>query len=166
MWGWLTNPERAPAVGVIGLALTLLGFGLTLWQLYVTKKAAQAASEAANSARIRLNAFSALRECEAGKRQLDLIHEAIKTENWLEIISLAQPLSSSLISLARSNTFLDEAVLSAIEEAYRILDKNCETIDRTLSLDATKLSRSKQFSAFRPIDKALTATYFNIERIS
>ena len=169
---WL--PEQSPAwmnasnygVGIWGLLISIIGFGLTLWQLHITKQAAQAASEAADSARIRLNAFSALRECEAGKRQLDLINEAIQTERWTEIVGLAQPLASSLISLSGSNTSLDTEVVKAIETAMTDLDRNCEIIERAISIDPTKLSKAKQSSAFRKINYALTLVYFNIERLS
>jgi len=169
---WLPDPNPAwmnasnYGVGIWGLFISVVGFGLTLWQLYITKRAAQQALEAADSARIRLNAFSALRECEAGKRQFDLISEAIEGEKWEKIVALSQPLANSLLSLGGSNATLDPEVVQAIDRARSLIDRNCETIDKAVSLDRTRLSKAKQFTAFRPINHALTMVYFNIERLS
>lgn len=90
-WDWLIDPVHAAEVGAIGLIGTGIGFLITFWQLWVTKKAAQAASEAANLAKARLNTFSALRECENAKRQMELVMTAIGKAEWQDVITLSQP---------------------------------------------------------------------------
>jgi len=166
VWTWLIDPSRSSIIGVIGLSVSVVGFALTLWQLLATKKAAQAATEAAENARMRINTFSALRECEAAKRHAKLVNNAIKEAAWMEVIELSQPLIESITSLANSNADFDYDVRQSLSSAVSLIEKNCVIIDRLSSDRPNHLLKAKQFAAFRPVDQALSVAYFKLERNS
>jgi hypothetical protein len=44
-WAWLTSDQNAPTVGALGLILTALAFGVTIWQLWATRREVHRAVE-------------------------------------------------------------------------------------------------------------------------
>ena len=166
LWHWATTSENAPIIGALGLLLAAVGFPLTLIQLWRTKRAADAATDAANSARLRMNSFGALRECENARAQAREVNDAIGRNDWDAALVNYQGLSTSLVQLKQCNVSFDSDVISALDRGIGVIDANCAVLERALRTDASRLTKGKQFSALRPLDAIIAKAMFNLERLS
>jgi hypothetical protein len=165
-WHWLVDPANGPTVSAVGLLISVVGFPITIVQLIRTRRAAVAAKDAADNATLRLNSFSALRECEAARLNANSINDAIAEQDWDKTLILYQQLSKNLSDLVHCNIDFDVAVTEELQTGVDIIEVNCKVIER-LQLDAPdKLTRAKQFHALRKIDPRITKTFFNLERLS
>jgi hypothetical protein len=166
IWNWLIDPANSPAVGALGLIVGVVGFPLTLVQLWRTKRAAYAAKVAAENARVRMNSFNAMRECEHARSQARTVNDAIGREDWDDALVNYQQISVSLINLQQSNVRFDDEVVIDLTDGIQKIGNNCNVLERAIKTDPEKLSKGKQFAALRPIDNIIAKALFNLERLS
>jgi hypothetical protein len=166
LWGTFISPANSAVVGALGLLVALFGFPITIWQLIRTKKAAEAARHAADGATLRLNSFSALRECEMARAHLKAVNDAIAREDWDAALISYQEVSTSLNDLLQCNIAFDKDVSDYLSEGMVIIGNNCGVIEKALRADAKKLTKGKQFAALRSLDPIVSKARFNLERLS
>lgn len=165
-WDWLFDPKNAATVSALGFVLAVVGFPITLIQLWRTKKSADSAKEAADSVALRINSFGAMRECEQARSQARRVNDAVAAGDWELALIKYQDVAVGLTHLAESNVTFDDGVAASLQEAIKRIDENCNVIERALKTDPNKISKGKQFSALRPIDTVIAKTMFNLERLS
>lgn len=165
-WRWLVDPVNAPAIGAMGFLLSLVGFPITIWQLIRTKRAAQAAKLAADNAKLRMNSFSALRECEMARVHSKSVSDSIANEDWEGVLIGYQHVARSLNDLLLSNVAFDQDVLNSLSKGLEVLENNCSVVERSLKTDPAKLTKGKQFSALRNIEPVISQALFNLERLT
>lgn len=59
---WITSAKVGSAASVIGVCLSLIGFAITFWNVYVSRRAAERAEVAANEARKAARLFDTVQE--------------------------------------------------------------------------------------------------------
>lgn len=165
-WAWLFEPDNSPVVGAISLIIGVVGFPLTLIQLWRTKRAADAAKDAADNAKLRITSFSAMRECEHARTRARAVNDAIAAGNWEDALVKYQEVSVSFMHLCQSNVNFDPEVSKGLSDGIKTIDNNCSVLERALKSNRNNITKGKQFSALRPIDEAIAKTLFNLERLS
>lgn len=162
----LLGPEWSPMVGLLSLILSALGFPITIWQLVRTRRAADAAKAASESARMRMNQVSALRVCEEARTHARNITKSISEENWPDVLLQYRYLSTSITDLLHGNTVLDEGVAKVLTSGIEVIDSNLNALDRAILSSRHSPSRGKEYTALHKLDVVITKALANIERIS
>lgn len=106
-------------IGLIGILVSLIGFGGTIIQIWRAKSAADSATHAANAALDGVRRLDTLVEIASISKSLDDIKEAIRTDNHERLPNLFDRARKSLI-MARENH-------------PNLSDKDRNSIQRTLS---------------------------------
>src|SRR4051795_1902569 len=83
---WAARNHVGDASGLLGLCISLIGFGATLWGVYKSRNAAEAARIAAEQARAHLLSFEASTRLARIISQLDLLRRLQREGDWTTLI--------------------------------------------------------------------------------
>lgn len=126
----LFAPENAAAVGawgfIIGAAsavLGIIGFGVTLYQVWKVKAAAQASNEAISNLRVRLSHLDLVQECARAESALHSIKEHLLNSATEVPLNIFDSLALSLVTINESPQTLPEHTRARLASAIESINK-------------------------------------------
>jgi len=133
-------PEQPPGwLSWMAALASALGLPVALWQLWRTRRAADAARQAAQDTRERLRRYDASVSCLEGVRLIRDIKTSLDNQNWQAMHDRHEQLSMVLIELKeRSSAFVPEVDKRGLQEVLTELNKIDATIRRRTLRDLDK----------------------------
>jgi hypothetical protein len=165
-WSWIADPTHGGAVNAASLAMGAVGFPITLLQLWRTKKAALAAQEAANEAKVRFASFNALRECDRVKTECIALSETIKEEAWGDAVTRYNALADHIIDIQHSNLEVGDDFTGELGRAVTEIESNSLLIEKEIKADKGRLEKTKQLQELRKIYISINKAVSLLERQS
>ena len=115
------------------MAVSIVGFFLTLIGVHRSRKAAQQAKEAAENARNEIFRSSAMIELSAAATAMQEIKRLQRNNEWLGLLDKYSALRATLISIRASRPGLDPHHQTTIQSAITQIRGIEEKVERTLS---------------------------------
>lgn len=143
---WLETNRIGDISGVLGIVISVGGFGLTLWNVLRSKKAAESAEKAAQSTRDALAAFDTTVDFTSAIAILEEIKRAHREKNWIVLPDRYAAIRKLLITLRSSGAPLSEPSLLAIQGSLVNLKAIEDAVEKYLqngATDKTKLNGAK-----------------------
>lgn len=121
MFGSFSSLDITDFIGIVGIFISLLGFGTALYQLRKTKSAAESAKESAAKAIQGIQKLDSLLSFSAVSSALEAIKNACREENYNALPGLFDHARKSLIAARASRDDLDEETEVEIQKALSFL---------------------------------------------
>jgi hypothetical protein len=118
---WFASLTQSDWIGIVGVVISLLGFGLAIIQIRKATSAAQSATNAAKEAEAGIRRVDGLLEVATVSEGISAIKRAIRSEAWDQISGLIDGSRKSLILTRGSNLNLSDEKTSRIGEALVFL---------------------------------------------
>lgn len=133
-YAWLDGaPDHALAIwGVIlsvwGLLLGLIGFAITWWQLYRTKRAAEAVRLALDDIRTDYATFDSLSAVHALNSDLLAISESLLASRWREALNGLERVRISTIQIASRSSTIPEISKESLKDQLVFIEDAFTTL--------------------------------------
>lgn len=121
---------------VLGLFISLVGFGITIWTLQKTKGAAEAAKEEAERVRLELRKASAISDFSVVVSMLDEIKRLQRLKAWSSLPDRYSGIRQKLIALRTAGFALDDAKMSSIQNAITVTSKIENDLEKIIASSA------------------------------
>ena len=159
---WAFSPQNAVAVdgwgfwmGVAGLALTLFGFALTLWQLRQTKSIAEAARDESERIKTALKQYDAAQEASRAAYALSAAMKHFRNGAWTDGSDNYEDFRRGIAAIKNNCDYLDEAIIKRIDMAIAYVLKLCERIDKDAQGSIKSLDYAKTATVMRQHDQLI-----------
>jgi hypothetical protein len=129
---WLEANRVGDLTGIVGIAISLIGFGLTALGVMRSRRAAERAEEAARAARDSIQLFDTVVDFSAAISILEEIKRAHRHELWVLLPDRYAAIRKLLISLRTSNVDLSNDQKSAIQSVLVNLHDIERAVERGL----------------------------------
>jgi hypothetical protein len=143
-------------LGLVGIALSLLGFGLSLWQIFKVKTAAESARDSAKLATEGVRKLDSVISFAAVSKSLDDIKDALHKQDYPALVKQFDSSRRSLIDARENHPGLSDDQRRAIQKALTFL-KTLEVEVRTSDSEAIKLQHAKFVKTLLEISDSVTA---------
>jgi hypothetical protein len=134
---WLFDPANASAVGAWGLILAIcgtllsvVGFAVTIVQLFKTKKAVDAANEATDALRNRIGSQTATIHAAAAIARIKAAKRELRSKEWAAAQFVLEELRQSLLIVERRKHLSTENVANELPNYLKDLLDFIDYIDR------------------------------------
>ena len=153
-------------MNAVSLIVAIIGFPLTLLQLWRTKKAAIAANIAAEEAKLRFDSFNALRECDRARADCSAISRAINAADWPDALLRYNALADRLTEIMHSNVALGDGFRADMRTTVDEIERVCGIIEVENRSTKNRLEKSKQLSELRKIYAVVRRLIVQLEGLS
>jgi hypothetical protein len=126
----ISNLSLSDWLSLVGIFVSLLGFTLSLWQIWKVKSAAESARDAAQNAIEGIRRLDSIIEFSAVATCIDEIKEAARSDDLKRVPALFDKARKSLINARESNGSLSSDDLQSIQKTL--------TFFTTMELDILK----------------------------
>lgn len=124
--------EWGNIASVLGLLVSIVGLGFSVWAVYAARGAKLAAESAAESVRARLSLFGILESLSLALAQMQELKLLQRTQDWAQVLSRYANLRVSLARICAGPVALDEREQSILSDARSALAANENRVDRAL----------------------------------
>jgi hypothetical protein len=144
--GFVAKPEVSGAVGALGLLLTIVGFGVTLVQLWRTRSAADAAARSARAVQEQVGRFDTIAACSSAVQALEEIERLHRDGPLHQLPDRYVSVLKVLIQIAGTTPAVTEAHLVELQSAISQLATLKTVVEKearkgSTQLDAPRLNR-------------------------
>jgi hypothetical protein len=155
--GWMEANRVGDLASVAGVAISLIGFTVTVIGVARSKNAAQKAEQAANSARETVRLMDTVVDFTAAVTALDEIKRLHRTSNWVLLLDRYSTIRRLLVIARTNNSRLTSSQQEAIQSALANLIVLENTLERALANGATPNTAKLNASISVNIDNLLAA---------
>lgn len=142
---WLSEPTTAGVIGGVSLLVTIVGFTFTLWQVWRSKSAAQAAAASARAVQEKISLFDAVAECAAAVQVLEEIERLHRNGPCHALPDRYNQVRNSLIELRTMSHSCSAEQLAQLQDAVSQLTTMKAAVEKLIAAsnkpDAPKLNR-------------------------
>ena len=121
VWDAIVDPEIGSAASVLGLIVSLFGFGFTIWGVWRSKSAAEEAGEAAKKVQRDLLRFDAIEDVASAITTMDEIKRLQRVRAWALLPDRYAAVRKNLISIRGSFPELSDPQKSVLQGAIQQL---------------------------------------------
>jgi hypothetical protein len=118
---------------VVGVLISLIGFGITIWGVLRSKNAAQRAEEAAKDVRQSLLKVDTVMELSAATTIMEEIKRLHRASAWVVLLDRYSTLRRLLISIKSANPQLADEHLSALQSAVQHFTDIERKVERSIT---------------------------------
>lgn len=168
---WIFQNENAGLVGGLGLVsgllgtvLTLVAFGITIWQLARTRSANQRVASAISSLKSRVAAYDVVTELARADAALKESQRHVATGNWLSVVDSVSEARVAIVRLAELPSSLEignRATLSAMSSR---LEQASKRIRSSLSKGSKMPEQSQVLHLMSEFQIEITKVALKVER--
>jgi hypothetical protein len=119
--------------GILGILISFVGFGLTIYNVSKSKSAARAATVAARDIRRSIQLYDALADISAAVVYLEEIKTLQRSKNWLLLLDRYGALRKRLITVRERNPYIRDDHRTKIQAAMTTLAQLEKSVDTALS---------------------------------
>jgi hypothetical protein len=130
----MLSTENLTQVGsvssILGVIISLAGFGFTIYNVYRSRKAADQAKEAAQDARDNIKRYATVSDLSEAVRAMKEIKQLHRSKQWVLLPDRYDNLRELLISIKTNNSYLTskqassiQGMIAAIADIERRLDE-------------------------------------------
>lgn len=170
---WAFAPENQFTVtgwgfwfGLVGLLVSVVGFGITLYQLKQTKSAAVAAQQESERIKGVLRQYDAAQEAARAQYALTTARKHFERGNWPDGAESYEHFRRGLLSLKRNMDWDMGELSELIDAAGAYVEKLCERVDRDVQRGNTTISYAKTAAVMRQHDQLISDITIALERSS
>ncbi|MCQ1572747.1 hypothetical protein NFO65_18625 [Neorhizobium galegae] len=142
-------------LGLAGIILSLLGFGVSLWQLWKVKTAAESARDSAKLATEGVRKLDSVISFTSVIKSLDDIKNALHKQDYTELVKQFDSSRHSLIDARENHPGLSDNQRRSIQKALTFL-KTLEVEVRTSDVESIKLQHPKFMKTLLEISDSVT----------
>lgn len=142
-------------LGILGLALTIVGFAVTLIQLTKTKTAASAVADEVERIRQSLAKYDAAQDIAKAGYALSATRRYLDNEAWQDVSDSYEDVRRGLIQFKVGGHINDPLIDHRIEEASDYIQKLCARIESGLQRPPVSLNISKTRIQIRKHDELI-----------
>ncbi|WP_156367697.1 hypothetical protein [Brevundimonas sp. Leaf363] len=171
IFGWAFEASNASLTsgwsfwtGAAGFFLSVIGFTVTLVQLGLTKKAATAAADAANQARLRVAGYELASELSRALAALSSTRDGIKRQDWPSVVEHYAEARISLTKIAALPSAVSADARAELSRVVEQIEKSARRIAAALAKGEGTLDRMKILHAHADYEVAVTAVSATIDR--
>jgi hypothetical protein len=128
---------------VIGVVLTILGFGVTIFGVWRSKSAAKEASQAATAARDSISRYDAIADLAAAMSIMDEIKRLQRNAIWAVLPDRYSELRRRLIAIKSSRAALSDAQHQKLEETVETFADLERRIERAVAASGSPPNPAK-----------------------
>lgn len=130
--GWLTSSEVGSAASVAGVLLSVVGFAITIRNVYVSRQAAERAERASVATREALRFFDTLQELASAVAALEEVKRLQRERAWSALPERYSALRKSRITIRRGHPDLTEDQQTRVQRAITFLADMERRVERSL----------------------------------
>lgn len=130
--GWLTSSEVGSAASVLGVLLSVVGFAITLRNVFVSRRAAERAEGASVETREALRFFDTIQELASTVAALEEIRRLQRERAWPALPERYSALRKSLITIRHGHPDLSEEQQTRVQRAITFLADMERRVERSL----------------------------------
>ncbi len=136
---------------VLGLAVSLIGFGITIWQIRQTKTVAKAAKDAAEEAKSKFIKTIAITDLSRAVQEITQIKKYFQQHSWKEMANSCDYVVSIIASVKSGNSCLEQKDLDLLNKAEAIFSnlemELIEALSKEREPDVVKLMQKAKTPA-------------------
>jgi hypothetical protein len=125
--------EGGYLLGLVGLNLSVAGFGVTFWQLSRTSSAARAAADAVEQLRDRLSRHDAAKEIAQANYALSIARSHVSPGSWQEVSRRCEDANQALMRIDLGGLIETHPEAKGILGIGKSLSRLVDTIDAALA---------------------------------
>jgi hypothetical protein len=152
---WMETNRVGDLASVTGVAISLIGFTITVIGVFRSKSAAQRAERAANSARETVRLMDTVVDFTAAITALDEIKRLHRTSNWVLLLDRYSTIRRLLVIARANNSQLTSHQREAIQSSLANLIVLENTLERALASGSTPNAPKLNASISTNIDDLL-----------
>jgi hypothetical protein len=140
---WLATSKVAGVVGGLGLLVTVVGFGITLYQVRKSRTAAEAAARSANQVRQTIEHFDAIAECATAIQALEEIERMHRAGPIGGLPDRYTAVKKGLIGISRVKPGPSEAHRTELQDAIVQITMLKNTVEKLIAQNELRVNSSK-----------------------
>jgi hypothetical protein len=130
---WLAASGTSDVLGFVGFVVTIVGFVATLWNVARSRRAAEAARDAADEVRRRISTFETVRVLASAVAQLRAVQTDQRSGRWDTLPGRYGEIRGALIGVRERTPTLSEDQRTVIQTAILVLARIEHELDRALA---------------------------------
>jgi hypothetical protein len=162
---WLARPKVAGAVGALGLVVTVVGFGFTLYQVRKSRTAAEAAEKSANQVRQTIEHFDAISECATAIQALEEIERMHRAGPIAGLPDRYTAVKKGLIGISRVMPGPLQTHRTELQAAIGQITTLKNTVEKQIAQNESRVNSSKLNDITSKIIATLTELSAELRRI-
>jgi ATP:corrinoid adenosyltransferase len=151
-------------VGIFGIALTLIAFGITIWQLIQTRSASEQVRIAVNALKSRVIAFDVVTELAKATAALKESQRHVANSNWLNCIDSMAEARLSVVILSELESSLDSRDRENLSRISTELENASKRIRSSISKGTKMPEPSSVVHAVGEYQVEITKMSMKVER--
>jgi hypothetical protein len=168
---WAMEPANAVKVsgwsfliGIFGTLLTVIGFGLTGWQLWRTANATEAATKAVAGIKSRVATYDAIFEVSRASSAFRETDRHLKRHNWPEAVESYNDARHALVRLTELPSDLTADRISSLADVLSEVVQFSELIESAIQKSKSPANVSAMINSNRRFSEALARASIALER--
>lgn len=146
------------------MALTLVGFSITLVQLSKARSAATAVKDEVDRIRKSLSQYDAAQDIAKASYALNATRRYLSNDAWQDVSDSYEDVRRGLVQTKNSGHVTDAETLAQIDEASDYIEKLCVRIERGLERPPFTINSSKTRLMIRKHDELIDRITSSIQR--
>lgn len=130
---WLSATRINELFGFVGFFITILGFPVTLYGVYRSKKAAEAAKDAAEQTRDRIDTFYVIRVLSSAIAQIRALQSEQREGNYRNLPVRYNEIRALLIGVRERAMNLSDEQRTVIQSTISLLSRIEQEVERALA---------------------------------
>lgn len=151
-------------LGWAGFAFSIVGFFITWFQLYRTKRATTAVSAEIKNIKLSVSRYNATTETSRAETALSTARKHVKSLEWDQANDALDAYSKAMHTLRELSVAELEAHEPNIENAMNFANRLCERLDSSRSAGLPKNEIAKTLATLREHDKLITSVRVVLDR--
>lgn len=143
LWAFFTDPNYGSAASVLGVILSVAGFTVTIWNIQRSKRAADLARKAAESAREEIRRTNTIADFSSAISIIEEIRRLQREQAWRALPDRYTSLIRILLAVLSSELNLNDEEKNAIRTAIQHFRTIEYRIDELLQDDGAVLNIAK-----------------------
>ena len=137
---------RSDIINVVGIIIGLIGFGITIWGVLRSKRAAEAAEQASLQTQKELKYLDTVMDFSAAITMMEEIKRHHRTNNWDILPDRYSILRQKLIAIKGNNSHASDSQLTIIQSAIQAFKDMESSVGRMLIRKTTTITKVNKFN--------------------
>lgn len=170
MFRWIFDPANAVQVsalgflvGIMGIALSLIGFGLTGWQLWRTANATKAAAEAVANIKSRVATYDAVFEISRATSALRETEKYLRKQSWSEAVDSYAVFRHAVVRLSELPSAISNDGRENLKKMLRGATSLSDKLERSVLLGNDPSDVAKAITSNKKFMESLTVIGVHLE---